>query len=438
MGLTSSSSRSSPGRGLSSTLGVAAFPSGEVYRVDDPEPTVIVGRLFLRQVIGLGGGMVPIASGPNQLAGERDRDALTLTVGKVATTDFVDSNPVSSDPHAGFMSWGLWASAAYDYPADTRGYTYGFAADLTRDFWSIRAGVFCEPKSANGMELELDLRKARGVVAEGEARYQVGELPGAARALLFRNTADMGSYEEALAESPTNPGVTNTRAQGRTKTGFAASANQDLGQGLAAFLRLSYNDGRTESWAFTEIDRSVAGGLVQSGWRWGRSDDRVGLGLVVSGLSAPHRNYLAAGGYGFIIGDGRLNYALEVLAEAYYMLAVTREVSAGVNYQAIFNPAYNRDRGPVQVLTGRVHVAFQEPDALGPRPLARPGVRPRARQGYHGPDAGPSPRCAPSRPVRLRGGSGGNHWLPLALELPPGAARGGGRARGGGPLRPRV
>ena len=324
----------------------------------NPEPAVIVGRLFLRQVIGLGGGTIPVDSGPNQLAGERDRDALTLTVGKVATTDFVDSNPVSNDPHTGFMSWGLWASAAYDYPADTRGYTYGLAADLTRDFWSIRAGVFCEPKVANGMEMELDLTKARGVVAEGEARYQLGELPGAVRALVFRNTADMGSYEEALAESPTSPDVTATRAQGRTKTGFAASTNQDLSGGLAAFLRVSYDDGRTESWAFTEIDRSVAGGLVLSGSRWGRADDRVGLGLVVSGLSNPHRSYLAAGGYGFIIGDGRLNYAPEVLAEAYYLVAVTREVFAGVNYQPIFNPAYNRDRGPVQVLTGRVHVAF--------------------------------------------------------------------------------
>jgi high affinity Mn2+ porin len=347
------------GRGLSSTLGVGAFPSGEVYRVGDPTPTMIVGRVFLRQTIGLGGGTVAVNPGPNQLAGECDRNALTLLVGKIATTDVVDANPYANDPHTGFMSWGLWASAAYDYPADTRGYTWGVATDLSINWWSARAGVFLEPKEANGMDLEWNLAKARGVVGEFEARYLVRGLPGAVRVLVFDNTARMGSYQEALAQaSQSAPDVAATRADGRTKAGFAASTNQDLGHGLGAFLRISYNDGQNETWAFTEIDRAVAAGLVQSGSRWGRSDDNAGLALVVSGLSDVHRRYLAAGGYGFIIGDGRLDYAPEVLAEVYYWLRLTREVSLGVDYQPIVNPAYNRDRGPIQVVTGRVHVAF--------------------------------------------------------------------------------
>jgi high affinity Mn2+ porin len=175
---------------------------------------------------------------------------------------------------------------------------------------------------------------------------------------VFLNTARMGSYDQALALSPAAPDVTATRATGRTKAGFAASANQDLGSGLGVFLRVSYNDGRNESWAFTEIDRSIAGGLVQSGSRWGRPDDEAGLGLVVSGLSDPHRRYLAAGGYGFIIGDGALTYAPEILAEVYYRLALTREIAIGGNYQPIFHPAHNADRGPAHVFTGRVHVAF--------------------------------------------------------------------------------
>lgn len=346
------------GRGLSLTLGVAAFPSGEVYRVGNPDPTVIVGRAFLRQVIGLGGGPIHVEPGPNHLGGTRDRDALTLTVGKVATTDFVDSNPLSNDPHTGFMSWGLWASAAYDYPADTRGYTYGLAADLSIDWWSIRAGIFLEPKVANGMDLEWDLSEARGLAAEFEARYALGGRPGAVRVLVFLNTAHMGSYEEALRISPVGPDVTATRVNGRTKAGFTASANQDLGGGLGAFLRLSYNDGDNESWAFTEIDRSIAGGVVQSGSRWWRPDDEAGVALVVSGLSDAHRRYLAAGGYGFIIGDGALSYAPEILAELYYRFALTREVSLGVNYQPIVHPAHNSDRGPVHVFTGRMHVEF--------------------------------------------------------------------------------
>jgi high affinity Mn2+ porin len=346
------------GRGLSSTLGVAAFPSGEVYRVGNPTPNVIVGRAFLRQVIGLGGGPIHVDSGPNQLASTRDRDALTITAGKVATTDFVDKSPLSNDPHTGFMSWGLWASAAYDYPADTRGYTYGLAADLSIDWWSLRAGAFLEPKVANGMDMEWDVSKARGLAGEFEARYTLGGLPGAARILGFLNTAHMGSYDEALRSAPVRPDVTATRATGRTKAGFAASANQELGAGLGAFLRVSYNDGDNETWAFTEIDRSIAGGVVQSGARWARPDDEAGIAVVVSGLSDAHRRYLAAGGYGFIIGDGALSYAPEILAEAYYRLALTREVSLGVNYQPIFNPAYNSDRGPIHVFTGRVHVAF--------------------------------------------------------------------------------
>ncbi len=208
------------------------------------------------------------------------------------------------------------------------------------------------------MDLEWDVAKARGLVVEFEARYKLGGLPGAARVLAFHSTAHMGSYEQALRDSPAAPDVTATRATGRTKAGFAASANQDLGNGLGAFLRVSCNDGDNETWAFTEIDRSLAGGVVQSGSRWGRPDDEAGIGVVVSGLSDLHRRYLAAGGFGFLIGDGRLSYAPEVLAEGYYRFALTREVSLGVNYQPIFNPAYNSDRGPVHVFTGRVHVAF--------------------------------------------------------------------------------
>jgi len=345
------------GTGLSSTLGVASFPSGEVYRIGNPAPAVSVARLFLRQVIGLGGGVVETESDTDHFAGKRDRDTVTLTLGKVAIPDLVDKIPISNDPHTGFTSWGLWASAAYDYPADTHGYTWGLAFDLSIDWWSVRGGMFLEPTTANGMELEWNIALARGLVAEFEGRYTLFGLPGAARILLFLNNAHMGSYAQAL-EQPPPPNVTLTREYGRTKYGFAASVNQDFGQGLGAFLRLSYNDGRNETWAFTEMDQSLAFGAVQSGSRWGRPLDELGLGMVVSGLSSLHRQYLAAGGLGFILGDGGLKYALEILVETYYRLALTREISLAVVYQPIFNPAYNAARGPVQVFTGRFHVAF--------------------------------------------------------------------------------
>jgi high affinity Mn2+ porin len=346
------------GRGLSSTLGVAAFPSGEVYRVGDPTPGVIVGRAFLRQVVGLGGGRVCVEGGLGRLSGERDRDALTVTVGKVAVTDFVDSVPYSNDPHTRFMSWGLWASAAYDYPADTRGYTWGASLDVSIDQWSARAGVFLEPKEANGIRLQWDVVRSRGLVAEVERRFTAFGRDGAARVLGFFNEAPMGSYRLAVDDPAFHRDVSATRAPGRTKGGVAASANLDFGAGLGAFVRASWNDGRNETWAFTEIDRSLALGAVQSGSRWARPDDEAGAALVVSGLSDVHRRYLESGGYGFLIGDGALDPAAEILAEIYYRLALTKEVSLGGNYQPIVHPAYNRDRGPVHVFSGRVHVAF--------------------------------------------------------------------------------
>jgi high affinity Mn2+ porin len=348
----------SGGRGLSGTLGVAAFPSGEVYRVGSSTPAVTVARLFLRQVVGLGGGRVEVEPGPGALAGARDRDALTFLVGKLATTDLVDAVPTSSDPHTRFSSWALFASGAYDYPADTHGYTWGAAADLTLGAWSGRAGLFLEPTTPNGMNLEWRLDRSHGLVAELERRHTLNGQPGAARLLVFANTAPMGSYREALDRAVGAPALAPTRASGRTKYGLAASANQAFAGGLSVFLRVSANDGATETWAFTEIDRSLALGAVQSGARWGRPDDEAGLAGVVSGLSDPHRRYLAAGGYGFIVGDGALRYAPEVLLEAFYRLALTRELSLAGVYQPVFNPAFNRDRGPVQIVTGRLRAAF--------------------------------------------------------------------------------
>jgi high affinity Mn2+ porin len=206
------------------------------------------------------------------------------------------------------------------------------------------------------MTLDWHVTRARGLVAEVERRFSLGDRPGAARVLAFANRARMGSYREAVADAAIDRDIMATRADGRTKRGVAASANQDLPGGVAAFVRVSWNDGANESWAFTEIDRSVALGVSVAGAAWSRPDDSAGLGVVASGLSDPHRRYLAAGGSGFLLGDGALHYGPEVLGEAWYRLALTREISLSVHYQPIINPAYNRDRGPVHVFTGLAHV----------------------------------------------------------------------------------
>jgi high affinity Mn2+ porin len=326
--------------------------------VGDPDPTIFLGRVFLRQVFGLGGGRIRQEPGPAQIAGERDRDALTLTIGRFSTPDVVDANPVASDSHTRFMSWGLWASAAFDYPADTRGYTWGASAALDLGDWSARTGVFLEPTEANGMDFEWDITRARGIAAEGERRWSWNGRGGAVRVLGFLNIARMGNYDEAIASTGSPPDVIATRRDGRKKYGFVVNANQDFGSGLAGFARASWNDGQTETWAFTEIDRSFAFGALQSGTRWGRNADEAGAALVISGLSGPHRRYLQAGGLGFLLGDGALRFGPEILGELFYRAAVTKEISVGVNYQPIIHPAFNRDRGPVHVFTGRMHVAF--------------------------------------------------------------------------------
>ncbi len=349
----------SGGKGLSSTLGVAAFPTGIVYRVGDPAPAAYIARVAVSQTIGLGGGRVTNEAGPNELADIRDRDVLAITVGKVSVTDVFDDNRYAHDATERFFNWALFASGAWDYPADTKGYTWGALADLAVDWWSARIGFALQPKFANEAQIDWRPTKAYGLMAEYEARYEINGQHGAVSTLVFLNRERAGSYAQVLA----NPAlyqndITQTRQDGRIKYGIALSAEQQIRPGLGAFLRLGTNDGATESWAFTEIDRSAAVGAVQDGALWRRERDELGAAMVVNGLSSAHRAYLAGGGYGFIIGDGALSYGPEVLFDTYYKLSLSDDISFSAIYQPIINPGYNRDRGPVHVFTGRLHVAF--------------------------------------------------------------------------------
>ncbi len=344
------------GLGLSQTLGLADFASGEVYRVGQPTPTPVVGRAYLRQTISLGGGKTRVESGPCEVAGTHDRNLVTLTLGRLNGPDSFDNNPVSNDPHTRFTNWGMWASAAYDYAADTRGYTYGLTADLTMNWWSVRAGYLLEPLYANSTDMDFDPIRSHSIVLEGEGRYTLAGQAGGARLLLFLNTAPMGDYDQAIAADEQVP---LTRKYGQQKYGFAASANQDFGHGLSGFARVSADDGATETWAFTEVDRSLAIGVVQSGQRWGRPADAVGVAALGSLLSPQHRAYLAAGHYGYIVGDGALiHYGPELVGELFYEAQLLPWFAMGADYQPVINPAYNRDRGPVHIFMLRATVAF--------------------------------------------------------------------------------
>jgi len=242
-----------------------------------------------------------------------------------------------------------------DFPADARGYTYGLVLDFNQPDWALRGGWMLEPKIPNEKPLAANFVHYHGAAIELELRDEIAGQKGKLRLLGFSNRSEAGDYALTLRLMPVNPNIADTRAA-RTKYGFAINWQQALTDDLGVFTRISWNDGRTESFAFTEIDRSVAVGVSLKGTGWGRGDDTVGIGIAVNALSSEHRDYLAAGGYGFIVGDGKLNYGREHVLESYYSALAWDPLKVTLDYQFIVNPAYNQDRGPVSVFGIKFHV----------------------------------------------------------------------------------
>jgi high affinity Mn2+ porin len=347
----------SGGDGLSGTSGLAGFPNGEATRVGVPPPTPYIARLFWRQTIGLGGEQEKLPDATNQVSRTVDVNRITLRIGKMAATDLFDDNAYSHNPRTQFLNWSLMYNGAWDYPANFRGYTYGGTIELNHKDWAIRYAVFAEPAEANGAPLDPHILKASGHALEFERRYESGDHPGKLRLLAYLNNAHMGDYRVALQAIPVNPDITLTRAY-RVKYGFGVNWEQELTKDAGRFARVGWNDGHTESWAFTEIDATAALGVLIKGTNWGRPADRLGLAVVANGLSNGHRDYLAAGGLGFIIGDGRLHYAPEEIIETFYNLQLREGVTVGFGCQGVNHPAYNQDRGPVEIAAVRLHLEY--------------------------------------------------------------------------------
>jgi high affinity Mn2+ porin len=346
------------GGGLSGGLGLAGVNNGEVTRVGTRSVRVYTARLFIRQTIGLGGGTDNAASAADQLPGLQDRNRLVWSFGKFSALDIFDNNAYSHDPRVQFMNWGLMANGAWDYPADSRGYTWGTALEWTQAAWSLRGGSFLEPEEANGPHIESDVTRAHGEAMELEHRQDIDGHPGALRVLGYWNHADMGSYRAAIEQSPVDPDITQTRQRGNSKYGFGLNMDQELTPDLGLFSRLGWNDGHTETWAFDEVDRTASLGVRLKGERWKRGNDHVGLAILINGLSQDHRDYLAAGGDGFLLGDGRLNYGTENIIEAYYEWKVCAFAAVTFDIQGVQNPGYNKDRGPLSIEALRLHVEF--------------------------------------------------------------------------------
>ena len=355
------------GSGLSSARGVAGFPNGETFRIGDPSPNLYLARLFWRQVLALGTATEAVEDDLNQLPDDQPTHYLALNVGKFSIADYFDQNNYSHDPRTQFFNWSLMSAGAWDYPANTRGYTVGAVLEYVTPTWALRAATTAVPTTANGPVLDSHYGTAHAETVELTRALRLGGHPGQIRLLGFRNVAAMGDYRAAVASGTLHPhdstdlsAVSLFRTAGHQKIGLALNLEQEITTDLGLFARISYNDGKYETWAFTEIDRSASLGAVLTGQRWHRPNDRFGAAVVANGLSDPHRDYLAAGGYGFIIGDGALNYAPEYIGEVYYSFDLLRQhASISPDFQLIINPAYNRDRsGPVSVAGLRLHVEF--------------------------------------------------------------------------------
>jgi high affinity Mn2+ porin len=342
------------GFGLSKTVGVEGFPNGEAFRLGTDVPNVNIARLFIRQTIGLGGEQEPVEDGPLQLAGRQDVSRLTLTLGRMSAKDIFDNNAYANDPRTQFMNWALMANEAWDYPADSLGYTTGFAAELNQPDWTARYGFFQMPEVSNGTAQDSHYVQAWGMVTEFERRYAVHGHPGAVRLLAFLNSAHMGSYEAALNSAARPADIEVTRAY-RYKYGFGLNVEQEIVKNIGAFARLGWSDGQTEAWTFADVDRTATLGLSIKGEFWGRANDTVGLAGILNGISREHRDFLAAGGTGILAGDGNLSYGWEKIMEAYCDFQIWKALHGALDYQFISDPAFNRARGPVSVLGARVH-----------------------------------------------------------------------------------
>ncbi len=352
----------SGGSGLSGASGVAGALNGETFRVGSAEPVLYLARLFVQQRFALTDETVDDDDDFNQLGGPRPTRYLSVTAGKFSLADYFDQNSYSHDPRTQFLNWSLMSAGGWDYPANTRGYTAGAVLEYIGPGLAVRAASTLLPTYANGPVLDYHYGTAHAETVELTKGYHLRGHSGTVRLLGYRNVAGMGNYSQAL-NSPylhDRPNVISTRADGRTKLGFIVNAEQEISPTVGLFARLSYDDGKNETWAFTEIDHSLSLGATSTGARWHRPTDRLGLAAVANGLSPSHRAYLAAGGYGFILGDGALNYGHEFITELYYSIDFPRYHAAlSPDYQLVLNPGYNRDRsGPIHVAALRLHVEF--------------------------------------------------------------------------------
>jgi high affinity Mn2+ porin len=346
------------GKGVSDALGLAGFSNLDVVRNPTLGSTPYLARGMVHVTVPLTADRERADAGPMSLANERPTRRLEIRLGKMSLADQFDLNAAGSDSHLQFLNWAIDNTGAYDYAADTRGYTVAAVVEYDVPRWSLRGAEALMPTVANGIHLDGDLGRARAENVELELRPN-DHLT--ARVLVYVNHANMGDYQEAIsafqAGIDPRPDIEAHRQQGRIKQGVAGNVEYRRAD-VRLFARSGWNEGRYESFAYTEVNDTIVAGGDLTGRSWSRARDRAGVALVSNGLSSLHRQYLGLGGLGFLLGDGALRYGRETILESYYTARLWRGVFASGDLQYVTRPGYNRDRGPVAIGAVRLHVDF--------------------------------------------------------------------------------
>jgi high affinity Mn2+ porin len=354
------------GYGFANTHGVAGFPSAESYKLGFDDPYARLQRAFLRQTINLGGDTEKVDDDFSQFAGTRSTDRLVLTAGRFGIVDIFDTNKYANNPKTDFLNWSAINAGSFDYAGDAWGLTYGIAAEWYTGRWTVRAGVFdlSDGPAGGNTPTAYGLSPTFSnfeLVGEIEERHELWGQPGKIKITGYLERGDMGSYSAAvaLAQATGTAADINAVRSYASRPGVSANFEQQINDSIGIFGRAGWADGQLEPWDFTDIDHYVQLGTSINGKTWGRPDDTVGVVGMLNGLSNQHIAFFNAGGLGVLIGDGQLpNYSMEKILEAYYSYAVLPSLKLTVDYQFITDPAYNADRGPVNVIAGRVHWQF--------------------------------------------------------------------------------
>ena len=353
---------------FSGLTGLGGFTNGEATKANGAQAKFYSARAFLRQTINQEGDKIVLENEANQITQTVSSNRVVITAGQFSTLDIFDDSRYAKDPRIQFMNWGNMTYLAYDYAADARGYSTGLAGEWYLGNWVMRASRMLAPKTPNSRDLNWQIFNTYGDQVEVERQHHIGDLPGKVSVLAYRNKMILARFQDATNYVVANnaqgtQAINNVRNNYQYKTGIGVNGEQALTKDLGIYGRAFTSDGHTETMSFTEADNSLSIGMGLNGASWSRPKDTIGVSMMQNGLSSYRKNYLQSGGVSYFIGDyagpgQTISYRPERIGEVYYNATVIKNVLAGLNFQHINNPAYNAARGPVNILSFRIHAEF--------------------------------------------------------------------------------